>query len=432
MAQPTGGIDDSIHNPGMKSHARKPDVFSGDWKTLEKFLWDSNIYVKANIKDFPDDALKSQFLLSYIDGGEAESWKEFYINTNVRQADESYKWPKTKDLIKNLQANFMKEDEVEESLRKLETMKQGNQIAEEVVNEFQILKVQAKIDDSPLSVQMFQWVLNPSLAMKILTNIDKSNTLKDTKTAMNAIDKYGWFSKAIQYDQIYRDAWSMQREDWGGNYSNNNQTKNQNLWQAVQQSWRNDRPAPYRDPNAMDIDIITTTINTMTYDKWGKYLKKGLCFNCKQPGELIPEEYHKWLDIFDEKASERVPKPGPWDHAIKMKEGFEPKSFKAYALSPEELKLQKEFIDENLKKGYIRLFKSPMASSFFFVAKKEKGKLRPTQDYRYLNEWTVKNAYPMPRVDMVVDAVQSAQAVYFSKLDVAKAFNNVLIKDGDQ
>jgi len=74
-------------------------------------------------------------------------------------------------------------------------------------------------------------------------------------------------------------------------------------------------------------------------------------------------------------------------------------------LSPEEHKLQEEFVKKNLEKGYIRPSKSPMASPFFFVAKKEKGKVRPTQDYRYLNEWTIKNAYPMPRADMVVDAV---------------------------
>jgi len=198
-----GGVDDSIHNPGTRSHARKPDIFSGDRRTLEKFLRDSNIYVEANIKDFPDDASKSQFLLSYIDGGEAESWKEFYIDSNIKQADGNYKWPKAKDLIDNLRANFTKEDEVEESFRKLETMKQGNQTAEEVVNEFRILKARAKTDDSPLSVQMFQRILNPSLAMKILTDIDKSNSLEDTTTAMNAVDKYRWFSKAIQYDQIY-------------------------------------------------------------------------------------------------------------------------------------------------------------------------------------------------------------------------------------
>jgi hypothetical protein len=145
--------------------------------------------------------------------------------------------------------------------------------------------------------------------------------------------------------------------------------------------------------------------------------------------ELVPEEYHEWLDVFNEKASDRFPDSRPWDHAIDTKEGFEPKNFKAYALSPEEHKLQKEFVDENLEKGYIRPSKSPMASPFFFVAKKEKDKVRPTQDYRYLNDWTIKNAYPMPRADMVMDTLQAVEAKYFTKFDIARAFNNVRIKE---
>ena len=71
-----------------------------------------------------------------------------------------------------------------------------------------------------------------------------------------------------------------------------------------------------------------------------------------------------------------------------MKEGFEPKSFKNYNLTPtEQIKLDK-FLKENLEKGYIRPSQSPMASPSFFVSKKD-GKLRPCQDYQYLNDWTV-------------------------------------------
>jgi len=139
----------------IKSHAWKPAVFSGDWKTLDKFLRDCTIYVFANKKDFPDEDSKSRFILSYINGGKAKSWKEFYIDNNIKQADDSWVWPKHEDLIKNLWENYAKEDKVEEFLRKLKTMKQGERTAEEVVNEFWILKAQAKIDDLPLAVWMF-------------------------------------------------------------------------------------------------------------------------------------------------------------------------------------------------------------------------------------------------------------------------------------
>jgi len=55
---------------------------------------------------------------------------------NVKQADGTYKWHKVKDLIKNIRANFTKEEEVEELLRKFETMKHNGQTVEEIVNKF--------------------------------------------------------------------------------------------------------------------------------------------------------------------------------------------------------------------------------------------------------------------------------------------------------
>ena len=135
-----------------KGLARKLTVFSGDRKTLEKFIRDSSVYAHANQKDLPTDEAKTQFLLSYIDGGEADPWKEYFFNRYINQLDGSFHWPTPNEVIASLRANFTKEDEVEESLRKLETLKQGSQTAEEVVNEFRILKARAKIDDSPLTV----------------------------------------------------------------------------------------------------------------------------------------------------------------------------------------------------------------------------------------------------------------------------------------
>src|ERR1700679_3729471 len=91
----------------------------------------------------------------------------------------------------------------------------------------------------------------------------------------------------------------------------------------------------------------------------------------KTDEELVPEEYHDYLDIFSEEKAHRFPEPRSWDHKIEMKEGFEPKSFKNYNLTPaEQLELDK-FLKENLEKGYIRPSQSPMASPFFFVSKKD-------------------------------------------------------------
>ena len=105
--------------------------------------------------------------------------------------------------------------------------------------------------------------------------------------------------------------------------------------------------------------------------------------------------------------------------------------FKLYNLTLEECEQQKLFIKENLKKGYIWPSRSPMASPFFFVNKKD-GKLRPTQDYRYLNQWTIKNAYPLPLILEIIDKIKASGVKYFTKFDVWWGFNNICIKGSDQ
>ena len=100
-----------------------------------------------------------------------------------------------------------------------------------------------------------------------------------------------------------------------------------------------------------------------------------------------------------------------------------------YLLSlPEQEKLE-EFVTENLEKGYIWPSKSPQASPFFFVNKKD-GKLQPVQGYRLLNDKTIKNAYPLPLISDLVDQLKGAK--YFTKLDIWWGYNNVWLKEEDK
>ena len=71
-----------------------------------------------------------------------------------------------------------------------------------------------------------------------------------------------------------------------------------------------------------------------------------------------------------------------------------------------------------------------MTSRLFFVRKKDITELRPCQDYKYLNNWTVKNGYPLPLVTDLLDKLKDAK--YFTKLDIRAGYNNIRIKDGDQ
>ena len=149
-----------------------------------------------------------------------------------------------------------------------------------------------------------------------------------------------------------------------------------------------------------------------------------------QNSQPIPDEYKRHRQVFGEKEAQRFPGPRIWDHAIELKSGAPPMiPGRIYALTQAEQKALESFVQEHLAKGYIRPSKSPYASPFFFIKKKD-GKLRPVQDYRKVNEWTVKNRYPLPLIPELIARVKGA--TLFTKFDVRWGYNNVRIKEGDQ
>jgi len=158
--------------------------------------------------------------------------------------------------------------------------------------------------------------------------------------------------------------------------------------------------------------------------------QKAMDHTKKSFEQMVPQEYRRHARTFNEKESHRFPPARPWDHAIELLPDA-PKSFdcKIYPMARGEEDSLREFIKEQLEKGYIRPSKSPYASPFFFIKKKD-GKLRPVQDYQRLNSLTVKNQYPLPLIPELIDRLRNA--TLFTKLDIRWGYNNVRIKEGDQ
>ena len=148
-----------------------------------------------------------------------------------------------------------------------------------------------------------------------------------------------------------------------------------------------------------------------------------------KPKKTLPAEYAEYAQVFSKEATDHVPPSQPYDHAINLDNSFVPKIGKLYPLSIKEREAADEFIDENLCSGKIRPSKSPQASPFFFVKKKDGG-LQPCQDYRYLNSHTVRDGYPLPLISDLIDKLKDAKV--FTKFDVRWGYNNVRIKEGDQ
>ena len=130
---------------------------------------------------------------------------------------------------------------------------------------------------------------------------------------------------------------------------------------------------------------------------------------------MVPERFYKWIKVFGKKQSERIPIRKLWDHAIDVKEEFVPRKGKVYSLSREEREEVREFVKEQLQKGYIQPSKSPQTAPVFFVGKKDRKK-RMVQDYQYLNEWTIKNNYPLPLISEVLESIGMKKL--FIKMDL--------------
>jgi len=87
--------------------------------------------------------------------------------------------------------------------------------------------------------------------------------------------------------------------------------------------------------------------------------------------KLVPEKFHKWIKVFGKKQSERMLIRKLWNHAIDIEEEFMPRKGKVYPLSREEREEVREFVKEQLRKGYIQPSKSPQTVPVFFVVKKD-------------------------------------------------------------
>ena len=144
--------------------------------------------------------------------------------------------------------------------------------------------------------------------------------------------------------------------------------------------------------------------------------------------KLVPEQFHKWINVFGKKASERILMRKTCDHAIDLKKELTLRKGKVYPLFKEKEEMR-EFIQKQIRKGYIRLSKSPQTAPVSFVGKKD-GKKRMVQNYWYLNEWMVKNNYLLPLILDIVENIGIKKV--FMKLDLRWEYNNVRIKEGDE
>ncbi|KAL0556085.1 hypothetical protein IC582_004592 [Cucumis melo] len=149
-----------------------------------------------------------------------------------------------------------------------------------------------------------------------------------------------------------------------------------------------------------------------------------------QREKLKPEDVpvvKEFLDVFPDDLS-GLPPDREIEFTIELLPGTAPISQAPYRMAPSELKELKMQLQELVNKGYIRPSVSPWGAPVLFVKKKD-GTLRLCIDYRQLNKVTIRNKYPLPRIDDLFDQLRGA--TLFSKIDLRSGYHQLKVRESD-
>ena len=147
------------------------------------------------------------------------------------------------------------------------------------------------------------------------------------------------------------------------------------------------------------------------------------------PANLVPSQYHDFLPLFTKEGADQLPPHRYVDHEIPLEADKKPPMGRMYSISATELQEIHKWIEANLSKGFIRTSSSSCASPILVVKKKDVS-LRLCVDYRALNDITIKDWYPLPRIEETLNQIRGAK--YFTRLDLRSAYNLIRIQDGDE
>ena len=144
--------------------------------------------------------------------------------------------------------------------------------------------------------------------------------------------------------------------------------------------------------------------------------------------QLLKEILKDYKDVFPEKLPTGLPPKRSLDHRIDLEPGAQPTYRPDYKKSLPEYDEMKRQITEMLESGEIQPSVSPYGAPVLFV-KKQDGSLRMCIDYRALNKQTIKNKYPLPRIEEMLDRLGKAK--YFTKLDLRSGYHQIRVAEED-
>ncbi|GKA24163.1 putative reverse transcriptase domain-containing protein [Tanacetum coccineum] len=182
-----------------------------------------------------------------------------------------------------------------------------------------------------------------------------------------------------------------------------------------------------------------TRLNIISCTKTQKYLLKGCHvflahITIKETGDKSKKKQlqdvpivKKFPEVFPEDLP-GLPHTRQVEFHIDLVPGAAPVAWAPYRLAPSEMKELADQLQELSDKGFIRPSSSPWGAPVLFVKKKD-GSLRMCIDYRELNKLTVKNRYPLPRIDDLFDQLQGSSV--YSKIDLRSGYHQLRVREED-
>ena len=259
-----------------------PKPFDGKRENLKKFIQDGELYLLINKKIYDDDIKKIGFFLSFMNEGDAASWKEQLLEdamTTAQVNNTELNLGSFAQFKHELQEAFAPYDSPGDALERMKSlrMKKDDSIDEHIAK-FRMLVSESKLDkSSPVIIDFFRETLGFPLQRRIMTLENPPKKIDD------------WYEWATKLDHQWR---RMQRI-MGRTQTNNPKTGTSN---------KRFFPRKEKDPNAMDIDA-------MSIDERTKLMKEGKCFICRQTGHMAKE--HKKNDSSQKQWREETPKYEP-------------------------------------------------------------------------------------------------------------------------
>ncbi|GAU51867.1 hypothetical protein TSUD_416510 [Trifolium subterraneum] len=186
------------------------------------------------------------------------------------------------------------------------------------------------------------------------------------------------------------------------------------------------------DPNAESRALTPLLQNTHQLIQYLGAENKcfSIMFTMSSESSLSPSDIpivREYLDVFPEEINS-LPPEREIEFSIDLVPGSQPISVAPYRMSPLELRELKSQLEELLQKHFIRLSVSPWGAPVLLVKKKD-GTMRLCIDYHQLNKVTIKNKYPLPRIDDLLDQLRGA--TIFSKIDLRSGYHQIRIRTSD-